>query len=99
MGIVSQRLVNRSDIPGRIAAIEIMINSPAIKELLRKGDIKGIPEIIGRSVDYYRMQTMDQSLLALIANRVISEKEGIAASQQPDELQLSITKMGFHQDQ
>ena len=99
LGIVSQRLVNRSDIPGRIAAIEIMINSPAIKELLRKGDIKGIPEIIGRSVDYYRMQTMDQSLLALIANRVISEKEGIAASQQPDELQLSITKMGFHQDQ
>ena len=35
------------------------------------------------------------SLLALIANKVISVKEGLRASQQPDELQLRITKMGF----
>jgi len=95
LGVVSQRLVNRGDTEGRIAAVEIMINSPAIRELIRKGEIKQIPDIIGRSVDYYRMQTMDQSLLALIANKVISIKEGLRASQQPDELQLRITKMGF----
>ena len=96
LGIVSQRLINRDDVPGRIAAIEIMINSPAIKEMIRKGEIKALPEVIARSVDYYRMQTMDQSLIALIANRVISVKEGLAASQNPDELKLSITKLGFY---
>ena len=96
LGIVSQRLINRDDVPGRIAAIEIMINSPAVKEMIRKGEIKALPEVIARSVDYYRMQTMDQSLIALIANRVISVKEGLAASQNPDELKLSITKLGFY---
>jgi len=97
VGIISQRLVNREDVPGRIAAVEIMINSPAIREMIRKGEIKAIPEIVARSVDFYRMQTMDQSLIALIANRVISVKEGLAASQNPDELKLSITKLGIEE--
>jgi twitching motility protein PilT len=98
LGIISQRLVNRDDIPGRIAAIEIMINSPAIKEMVRMGEIKSIPDIIARSVDYYRMQTMDQSLIALIANRVVNVKEGLAVSQNPDDLKLSLTKLGIVQD-
>jgi len=98
LGIISQRLINRDDVPGRIAAVEIMINSPAIKEMIRIGEIKAIPDIISRSVDYYRMQTMDQSLMALIANRVISDKEGLAASQHPDDLKLSLTKLGIVQE-
>lgn len=99
LGIVSQRLINRSDVAGRIAAIEIMINSPAVSEKLRIGEIKDIPDIMSRSVDYYRMQTMDQSIIALIANQVISVPDGLSASQNPDELQLSLTKLGFAQEE
>jgi twitching motility protein PilT len=99
LGIISQRLINRSDTQGRIASVEIMINSPAIAENVRKGEIKNIPEIISRSVDYYRMQTMDQSLIALIANKVIRQSDGIAASQHPEELHLSLTRMGFLQEE
>ena len=99
LGIVSQRLINRSDVQGRIAAVEIMINSPAINEKIRAGEIKDIPDIISRSVDYFRMQTMDQSLIALIANRVITQAEGLSASQHPEELQLNLTKLGFAQEE
>lgn len=95
LGIISQRLVNRCDVPGRIAAVEIMFNSPAIKEYLRKGEINKIPDLITRAVEYYRMQTMDQSLMALIANKIIDTQEGLAVSQNPEELQLNLNKLGF----
>jgi Tfp pilus assembly pilus retraction ATPase PilT len=95
LGIVSQKLVNRHDTEGRIAAIEIMFNSPAIKELVRKGEFNQIQEMIVRSVEYYRMQTMDQSLIALIANKIIRIQDGMAASQNPEELQLQLNKMGL----
>jgi twitching motility protein PilT len=95
LAIVSQKLINRSDVEGRIAAVEIMFNSPAIKELIRKGEINKVPDLMARSVEYYRMQTMDQSLLALIANRVIRVQDGLAASSSPEELQLQLNKMGL----
>lgn len=95
LGIISQKLVNRCDIEGRIAAVEIMFNSPAVKELIRKGEINMIPDLVSRSVEYYRMQTMDQSLTALIANKVIRVQDGLASSSNPEELQLNLNKMGL----
>lgn len=97
LGIVSQKLVNRQDTEGRVAAVEIMFNSPAIKELIRKGEFNQIHEMISRSVEYYRMQTMDQSLIALIANQIIRVQDGISISQNPEELQLNLNKMGIVQ--
>jgi len=93
--IASQKLLNRHDVEGRMAAIEIMFNSPAIKELIRKGEINKIPDMMSRSVEYYRMQTMDQSLLAMVANRVIRVQDAMAASPSPEELQLQLNKLGI----
>jgi twitching motility protein PilT len=95
LAVFSQKLLNRQDTKGRIAAMEIMFNSPAVKELIRKGEINQIPDLITRSVEYYRMQTIDQSLIALIANRVIKLQDGLSVSQNPEELQLTINKLGL----
>ena len=54
-----------------------------------------IPDLVARSVEYYRMQTMDQSLTALIANKVIRVQDGLSSSANPEELQLNLNKMGL----
>jgi twitching motility protein PilT len=95
LAIFSQKLVNRGDQDGRIASMEIMFASPGVKELIRKGEINMIHDLIARSVEYYRMQTMDQSLIALIANQVIRIQDGLSTSSNPEELQLSLNKMGL----
>ena len=47
--IISQRLVPREGRRGRVAAIEIMLNSPLIADLIFKGEVAGIKEVMGRS--------------------------------------------------
>ena len=95
LGVVSQRLVNRRDIRGRIAAVEVMLNSPRIQRLLSEGRIDDIHREIENSVDYYRMQTMDQSLIALIANGIVDRDEALKASVSPEDLLFNLRKLGF----
>ncbi|MHC4778881.1 MAG: type IV pilus twitching motility protein PilT, partial [Planctomycetota bacterium] len=57
LGVPSQRLIKRADGNGRIAALEIMINSPHIQQLLEKGDTLGLEKAIAKSGSFYRMQT------------------------------------------
>jgi twitching motility protein PilU len=61
--IISQRLVP-SKAGGRVAAVEVMVNTPYIAELIRKGDLSGIKEIMEKS-GKAGMQTFDQSLFTL----------------------------------
>ncbi|MBN2466861.1 MAG: type IV pilus twitching motility protein PilT [Deltaproteobacteria bacterium] len=95
VGIVSQRLVPRLDGNGRIAAVEILINSPSIKNLINENKINEITEQMEKSVSYYRMQTLEQSLIALIANKKIALEDALAASIRPDDLRLMLSQSGF----
>ena len=61
---------------GRLPAIEILVNSPKIAKHIEHGEIKEIHDEIESSVAYYRMQTMNQSLIALLANGVITYDDG-----------------------
>lgn len=61
---VSQRLLPKSDGVGRVAAIEVMLNSPLISDLIFKGDVHEIKSVIGRSREQ-GMQTFDQALFDL----------------------------------
>jgi twitching motility protein PilU len=65
--IISQRLIPRTDNKGRIPAVEIMLNSPLISDLIMKGSLDEIKEIMARSRDL-GMQTFDQSLFDLHAS-------------------------------
>jgi twitching motility protein PilT len=86
--VVSQRLVRRADGNGRVAAMEVMINSPQIRELVLEGKTAAIEKAMAASGDYYRMQTFNQSLAKLTLDKVITEAEATAASTSPNDLKL-----------
>lgn len=86
--IISQRLVKTVD-GGRAAAIEILINSPLIQELIAAGDIGGIKPIMAKSTSL-GMQTFDQALFKLYEDDKISYDEAIANADSPNELRLRI---------
>jgi len=98
VGIVSQRLVPRKDGQGRVVAVEVLINTPRIKTLIIENKINSITEQMEKAVVYERMQSLEQSLIALIANKVISLEVALAASIRPGDLRLMLTQLGFDED-
>jgi Tfp pilus assembly pilus retraction ATPase PilT len=68
--------------------MEIMINSPQIRELILEGKTQAIEKAMAASGDYYRMQTFNQSLAKLTLDKVITEAEATAASTSPNDLKL-----------
>ncbi len=68
--VVSQRLLRRRDGSGRIAAFEIMIGTPAIRNLIREGKISQLPSAI-QTGQKFGMQTMEAAIKELISRRII----------------------------
>lgn len=91
--ILSLRLVPKADGSGMTAAVEILKNTPRIAKLIEDGLIKDITEEIESSVDYFRMQTLNQSLIALIVNGTITYDIAISHSPDPDDLSLKLRKL------
>jgi twitching motility protein PilT len=92
-GVVSMKLVERADGQGRVAALEIMRASPKINKMIEAGEISQIHEEIESSVGYYRMQSMNQSLLALLVHGTITYAEAMKQSPDPEDLSLKLRKM------
>jgi len=92
-GVVSMKLVARKDGSGQIAALEIMRASPRISNLIEKGETEPLMEEIESSVSYYRMQSMNQSLLSLMVHGTISYEEAMHQSPDPDDLSLKLRNM------
>ena len=94
---VFQRLIPRKEGIGRVPAVEILVKSPRIKELIDKNEIKAIREEIENSVSVYKMQSLEQSLIALLANKVISFKDAIDLTLLPGEMKLMMDRMGINE--
>ncbi len=92
-GVVSMKLVERQDGDGLTAALEIMKNSPKIAKLIEAGETGALLEELESSVTYYRMQSMNQSLLALLVHGTISYAEAMRQSSDPEDLSLKLRKM------
>jgi len=88
-GIISQRLIKKPDGKGRVAALEILLNSPLISDLIFKGEIAQIKEIMSKSTQL-GMQTFDQALLNHYEERNISYEEAIRNADSQNELRLRI---------
>ena len=86
---VSQRLIPRECGTGRIAAMEIMLNSPLISELIFNGEVGKIKEIMAKSTRL-GMQTFDQSLFNLFDDGTISYEEAMRNADSKNELRLRI---------
>ena len=90
---ISQRLIPKADGIGRAAAIEIMINSPLISDLIFKGDVHEIKEIIGRSREL-GMQTFDQALFDLHESGAVSYEDALRNADSVNDLRLKIKLHG-----
>ncbi|NOQ35835.1 MAG: PilT/PilU family type 4a pilus ATPase [Methylococcaceae bacterium] len=86
--IVSQRLIKTVS-GGRCAAIEILINTPLISDLIAKGDVAGIKPIMAKSREL-GMQTFDQALFDLFKAGKITQDEALKNADSANELRLSI---------
>ncbi len=86
---VSQRLIPRETGIGRVAAMEVMLNSPLIAELIFKGEVGQIKEIMAKSTRL-GMQTFDQALFTLWEDGIISYEEAMRNADSMNELRLRI---------
>ncbi len=91
--IVSMTLVENKDDSARLPAVEILLNSPKISKHIEAGEIKEIGEEMEDSVSFYKMQSMNQSLVSLLAHDVITFDQAVTASWDPDDLSLKLRKM------
>ncbi|MFT5163828.1 MAG: twitching motility protein PilU [Alteromonadaceae bacterium] len=88
-GIVAQQLVKTVDGKGRVAAIEILINSPMIGELIKKGEMGEIKEIMSKSREL-GMQTFDQALFDHYKAGSITYSDALHHADSPNDLRLMI---------
>ena len=87
--IVSQRLIPREGGIGRIAAMEIMLNTPLIQDLIFKGEVGQIKEIMSKSTRL-GMQTFDQALFNLYEEGIITYEEAMRNADSKNELRLRV---------
>ncbi len=90
---VSQRLLPKKEGKGRKAAMEIMLNSPLISDLIFKGEVHEIKEIISKSREL-GMQTFDQSLFDLLEADEITYEEALRNADSANDLRLKIKLKG-----
>jgi twitching motility protein PilT len=76
-GVVSQRLLPRTDSPGLVPAVEVMVSTLRIREYIEKQRVRELPELIAQGQSY-GMQTFDQSLVALFRAGRVSYTEALA---------------------
>jgi len=92
-GLVSQRLLPVKGREGRVPAVEILINSPMIADLIKDHKIDEIRSAIEKSTEW-GMQTFDQSLFALHENDLITYEDAIKNAESENDLRLAIKLRG-----
>jgi len=87
-GVISQRLVPTVD-EGRIAAVEVMVRTSRISDLIAKNHDFEIPDAIAEGREIYHSQTFDQHLYDLVAEGLISEEIALENATSPSDLGTS----------
>jgi twitching motility protein PilT len=94
-GVVSQQLIPVATGDGRVLAMEIMVPNSAIRNLIREDKVHQIYSSMQTGQEKYGMQTMNQSLSQLVAQRAISPEEAMHRSGNMAELQAMFQRMGL----
>ena len=87
--MISQRLLPKEGGQGRVAALEVMLNTPLISDLIAKGDVVEIKEIMKKSREL-GMQTFDQSLLDLYESGAVMYEDALRNADSVNDLRLQI---------
>ncbi|MCZ6828852.1 MAG: PilT/PilU family type 4a pilus ATPase [Gammaproteobacteria bacterium] len=88
-GMVAQQLIPTRDGKGRRSAVEVLLNTPLISDMIRKGDVHLIKEQMAKSTEE-GMQTFDQSLFGLYKTGDISREDALAHADSSNDLRLMI---------
>ena len=94
--VVAQRLIPRADGQGRQVAVEVMINTPLMADLILKGEVHGMKELIKKSTEQ-GMRTFDQALYDLYEQGLISREDALRNADSPNEVRLMI-KLGKREE-
>jgi twitching motility protein PilU len=90
-GIISQRLVSRADGDGLVAAVEIMISTPRVRELLQKIDLNGLRSVMQSPPGIREgMQTFDYALYQLVQDGLVDPETAMTAADSPNDLRLRL---------
>jgi twitching motility protein PilU len=87
--VVSQRLVRKAKEDGRLPAVEVVINTPLMADLIMKGDVPGMKDLTSKSREH-GMRTFDQALFDLIEARKITVHEGMRHADSQNDLRLRL---------
>jgi twitching motility protein PilT len=97
--VISQRLLPRADGMGRVAAVEVMIATPLIRDLiLDETRTGGLREAIAEGRDRYGMQTFDQHLMELVRDGLVAYDVAVAASTRPADFDLQMRTLSGADD-
>jgi twitching motility protein PilT len=96
--IISLKLVERSDGTGLIAAVEVLRQSPRVAKLILEGSLEALEEELESSVTYYKMQSMNQSLAALVLRGAVARDTALNISTRPGDLDLLLRKFLYAAD-
>jgi len=94
LAVASQRLLKRADGAGRVAVLEIMINTPLVQKLIEEGKIGGIGKAIEDSMSFHKMQSLNQALVQHVKANTITTEEALAASLNPNDLKIHLQTVG-----
>ena len=98
-GIVSMRLVPKADGVGRVPAVEVLIATSRIRECIENPDkTKEIRQAISEGFTAYGMQTFDQSLMNLLSQKLVTYKEALRQSSNPDDFALKLSGISSTSD-
>lgn len=91
-GVVSQRLIPRIEGTGRVAAVEVMISTGRVRELIDDQEkTLHLRDTIAKGYTTYGMQTFDQALMDLVKKKIISYEEALRQSSNPDDFKLKFS--------
>ncbi len=91
-GVMCQTLLPRRSGGGRVAAVEVMVPTAAVRNLIREDKIHQLYSVMQAGQEKNGMQTMNQSLATLVKSRVVSVETALAASSMPNELRDLISR-------
>lgn len=92
VAVLCQVLVPRADDSGRVAAVEVMLANPAVKNLIREGKLYQLPNVI-RTHTEIGMTTLDQSLVELFLMQIISRESLFAFCNDREEVEKLVSKI------
>lgn len=95
--IVSQRLIPSKD-GGLVPIVEVLLNQGLIKELILKGEVSKMQDVMEQN-NKHGMCTFDQSLLLLYGNDLITEETALKYSDKPSDLKIKLQKLEFERDE